>query len=141
MTPTCVSFGRSRDVLLYLARADARKSSQVTVVEDQSLSELLAGADDPDWLEVAPIETFVSSAGQRDAAKLAFPAMWIDPSMRREWITPSGHYAILLAPAVDAPAHWAAYEVPTTNASVSRHSGFVAIRPRSISGIGCGTCL
>lgn len=107
-----VAFGRRRDVLVYFSRADSRRSSQVTVVESQSLSELLAGPDDPDWLEVAPIEAFVNSPGQSGATKLALPAMWIDPSMRRVWIAPSGRYAILLAPATNAPVHWAAYEIP-----------------------------
>jgi hypothetical protein len=107
-----VSVASRHDVMVYMARAPGRKPSQVTIVEHQSLSELLAGADDPDWLQAAPVETFVAIPGRPGPGKLQLPAMWIDPSLRRVWIAPSGNYAVLLAPAVSAPVHWAAYEVP-----------------------------
>lgn len=44
--------------------------------------------------------------------RLPLQVMLLSPPYRHIWPDPSGSYAVILAPAVNAPAHWADYNVP-----------------------------
>jgi hypothetical protein len=60
-----------------------------------------------------PIEMFIATSmpGQR-GERLPVPAMRLHPVLSRIWVSPTADYAVILAPAVNAPAHWAEYKVP-----------------------------
>jgi len=120
-----VSFGYSGDTLLYYARAPQPSRRGQVVVVDRPLTELLAANADPDWIDLLPIEAHVGFRGGK-SGRLSLPAMRLLPQFRRIWVSPDGERAIVLSPAVDAPAHWRDYRMIDFD-----QLGFAAGRVRS----------
>lgn len=107
-----VAFSCEGPSVLYYARTPVSGDDPVVVVENQTLTQLLAGNSNPDWLEAAPVELFAGVRGHKEAIRLPLPSMRLQPGFRHIWISPAGDFALTLAPTTHAPKHWAAYRVP-----------------------------
>jgi dipeptidyl aminopeptidase/acylaminoacyl peptidase len=109
-----VGFGGAGRTLAYYACIPHVPSRPLTVVvesfDDTSpVAETSASA----CYSGNPIELFARTE-DRGVRRLPLPAMVLYPDLKRIWPAPSGKYAVILAPAVNAPASWAEYQGPAT---------------------------
>jgi len=98
-----VSFTTAADRTVYFAKQET--SATVQIVNDRPFFEV-AFADDP---RGAAIELLHTRNNTGDAVRIAAPAIRVN---RKDiWISPSGRYAVTLAPSTDAPKKWSRYKV------------------------------
>lgn len=101
------SFAVSGDRILYYAHVET-EAPLVTALGDRRIYEMLFWGADP---TNSPIQLFQSSRFAGSVQRLDVPAVRLGPGLKKIWFSPSGDYAVTLAPAVNAPAHWADYKV------------------------------
>lgn len=112
--PTDVlSFSQSGLQTLYFACAP-QASEQPLVVRVQSFFDALPPAGKPRQTQCDALQR-LELFGARPNGKperLPMQVMLLSPPYRHIWPDPSGSFAVILAPAINAPAHWADYKVP-----------------------------
>lgn len=102
-----VSFDIAGDTVAYYAH--------IPLVSSQAVNIAATGIYDaviPDNERDTPIRLHVASRTGGDPVAIDTPAVRLAPSFQNIWISPSGRYAVTFTPAVNAPASWAAYQVP-----------------------------
>ena len=105
------SFTASGDTVLFYAYV-VPKAPQVVSVEGKSWAELLFSSSDVSWKAARSLELFVMSRSTGVARRVANP-VFLAPNDRQIWLSPSRRLAVVLTPAVNAPAHWAEYQTVT----------------------------
>jgi dienelactone hydrolase len=107
-----VGFAQAQGVVAYYACVPFVERRPL-VVRVESFAEALPPMDNNEegCYQTTPIEFFVQRQDQ-PAVRVALPPMRLFPHLKRIWIAPNGDYAVILAPAVDAPASWAEYVTP-----------------------------
>lgn len=107
-----VAFAKSGATVVYYACVRQRREQPLVVSVDSFETALqLREPNDSGCFLTTPIELFVK-AGSQPSRKIALPAVQLLPQLQRIWLSPSGEHAIVLAPATNAPAHWADYTGP-----------------------------
>jgi hypothetical protein len=111
-TADVMAFSQVGDSVAYYAcaRGAEEKASAVVVSSfDDALQ--LPQTNGPACYITSTVELF---AGVTDGTvrRLPLPAMQLLPQFRRIWISPDGAHAVILAPAVNAPAGWSEYDGP-----------------------------
>lgn len=105
---TVTSFALQDEHLLYYALVP-QVIQQVRNVEKQSPGELIKPNFDPAY----PIVNLMAANLKTGAHwRVNAPTMRLSLENQRIWISPSGRYAITFAPATNAPAYWAQYDIP-----------------------------
>jgi dipeptidyl aminopeptidase/acylaminoacyl peptidase len=94
-------------VLFYAHRRPP--AALVRAVDNQTIYRVIA----PPNVASQAIELFKASPGSEPAIRVALPAARISPEFQQIWLSPSGRYAVVLAIATSAPAHWAEYQAAT----------------------------
>ena len=104
------SFAASRERVVYYARQPtALTDASVISVDGHALTEILARTEPSGDSRANLAELFVASRSGGTPQRVSLPAGRI---FRDEiWISPAGDQALILTPAVDAPAHWSEYRV------------------------------
>lgn len=102
------SFATCGDRIVYYAYVrPARRLAEAA--GERALGDLLFGERDGTEL---PIELAQSSRATGKTVSGDGTRMRLFSHFRRIWVSPSCRYAITLAPATNAPAHWAEYRIP-----------------------------
>lgn len=99
------SFAIADDAVLFYAYRDV-PDVLVQPVDDQILYSVITPPDTTSEV----IELFASSISSSGVAhRIDLRAARISPHYRTIWVSPSGRYGVVLAPALDVPNHWTAY--------------------------------
>lgn len=102
------SYDGNRDGILYLApRASGEAQAHAVPVVDQTLFDLIS----PEPIE-GPLLLHYRRRADGEDRRLPLPAMRVLQHYRRVWLSRDSRYAMLLAPATNAPEHWSQYEMP-----------------------------
>lgn len=109
------SFAIAGDALLFYSYREAL-AALVQPVGDQIISTVIVPPDPTD----EAVELFESSLSSGVARRIDLPAARVSAQYRTIWMSPSGRYAVVLAPALAAPNHWTAYRA---GAEESRYTG------------------
>jgi hypothetical protein len=107
-----VGFAEAEGIVAYYACVPHVKQRPL-VVRVESFAEALPPMDNNEegCYQTTPIELFVRQKDQR-SSRVALPPMRLFPHLKRIWMAPNGKSAVILAPAVNAPASWAEYITP-----------------------------
>ncbi|MBX5463916.1 MAG: hypothetical protein IRZ28_22875, partial [Steroidobacteraceae bacterium] len=109
-----LAFSRGADTVLYYACAGQSRADVPDAVRVETFDQ--ARRPVPDTSRCLPITTpmelFIQRGPHKETRKIPLPLQRLTPQLRTLWISPSAKYAITLAPAINAPATWAAYQVP-----------------------------
>jgi hypothetical protein len=100
------SFGGNR--MLFLAHAPQQERLSMGVVGADPIGEIMT-APAPDS---TPLELFSADRSGNEPLRIGVPAMNLFEPFHGLWVSPSGAYGIAFAPATNAPAHWADYQIP-----------------------------
>ena len=100
------AFGISNGHVLYYSHL-APESPQVNVVTGRNIGDALFA----DRSTETPLR-LIAHSRTSDVAILTAQPRRLDDSARDIWISTTGRYAIVSGPAVNAPEHWAEYQIP-----------------------------
>jgi dipeptidyl aminopeptidase/acylaminoacyl peptidase len=123
------SFAIAGDTLLFYSYRDA-SDALVQPIGDQTIYSAVVG---PNPASEA-VELFVSSLSSGVTQRVQLPPARMFAHYQKIWISPSGRYGVVLAPALDAPNHWTGYQVGagesryTQDEVVAAADSFAALR-------------
>jgi hypothetical protein len=110
-----VAFGLAGESLAYYACIPRQKETPSVVLVD-SFDKTLPPLEpnESGCYVTTPVEFFSAALGH-SARRLPLLAVRLFPDLKRIWLSPSGEFAVIVAPAVNAPSHWGEYEGPDAN--------------------------
>ncbi len=122
------AFAIAGDVLLFYSYRDA-VDALVRPVGDEIIYSVIASPAPTN----EAVELIQSSLSSGVAGRIDLPAARIPPQYRTIWMSPSGRYGIVLAPALAVPAHWVEYRA---GAPESRYTNDTAVpEPDSVAAL------
>jgi hypothetical protein len=107
-----VAFGLSGTSIAYYACVP-KHAEQPSVVLVDSFEKTLPPLEpnESGCYVTTPVELFYARVGQ-SPRRVPLPAMRLFQDYKKVWLSPSGDFAVVLAPAVNAPSHWQDYRGP-----------------------------
>lgn len=107
------AFAVLKNVIAYYAYSgNSTGQPKIQSVGDRTLPELLLPEVWHNW-DTSPLRLQISRRDAEDGAKISIgPPTYLTTDRQQIWISPSGHYAVTFARAVNWPSYWDAYRIP-----------------------------
>ena len=122
------SFAIAGDTLLYYSHRDVSEAL-VRPVDNQIIYSVIV----PPAASSTGLELFKLSMSSGIVRRIDLPAARISAEYRTIWLSPSGRYGIVLAPALKVPSHWTEYRAGSEESRYA--TGGTAVEPDSLEAL------